>query len=203
VRTGGSGQLAVEIENGAPADLFLGANEAWMDLLATQGRIDTTTRRVVATTRLVAVVPGGPGDPPLRKLPQSPSDLLDLDRIAIGDTESVPAGIYTRQAFEHLGLWDGLEPKLIQTHDVRAALALAERGEVDAAVVYAPDAAISDRVHTVFAFPDTAHNPVRYTGAVIRDAPHTHAASRFLNFLTAGAGRRILASHGFTPRSEP
>ncbi len=141
VTTGGSSMLARQIERGAPADLFLSANRAWVDHVVACGRADGASRRVFASNRLVVVVPAGAGG----VLPTDPS-LPGLRRIALADPDAVPAGVYARRAFETRDAWAAVAPRAVPVQDVRAALRLAATGAVDAAVVYATDARTTDTV---------------------------------------------------------
>ncbi len=192
-----SSTLARQIAQGAPADLFLSANVAWMDHLAAQQLILPDSRVALLANRLVLVAPA---DSPL-KLRLSPElDLAGLigdGRLAIGDPSHVPAGIYAREALQALGLWDQVAGRLAQASSVRAALALVDRGEVPAGIVYETDAAISPRVRIVDAFPARVTPKIVYPLAIVagRDRPAVRAVHAFLQSEAATA---IFARHGFT-----
>jgi molybdate transport system substrate-binding protein len=204
-RTGGSirpvvassSTLARQIAEGAPADIFLSANIAWMDHLDARQLLAPGTRLPLLSNRLVLIAPAGSPlrlrltrDLPLR-------ELLGDGRLAIGDPAHVPAGIYAKQALEALGLWDQVADRLAQSSNVRAALALVDRGEVPAGIVYETDAVISPRVRIVDAFPAEVTPPITYPLAIVagRDTPAVRAAYDFLTSETAAA---IFARHGFT-----
>ncbi len=192
----GTSALARQIESGAPADIFLAANAAWMDHVEAQGLIEPGSRRVLAGNRLVFVT--GLSD----VAPFEPSAALDLPalldggRLAIGNPDHVPAGIYARRALEALGLWPDLQSQLAPAADVRAALALVARGEAPLGIVYATDAALVEGVHVVGTIPAALHEPIVYPVALIegRDTP---LATRFFEFLTGPEGRAAFARAGF------
>ena len=192
----GTSALARQIESGAPADIFLSANAAWMDHVEAQGLIEPGSRQVLAGNRLVFVT--GASDMALFE----PSAALDLSallkggRLAIGNPDHVPAGIYARQALEALGLWLGVRSQLAPAADVRAALALVARGEAPLGIVYASDAARIEGVHVVGTIPASLHEPIVYSVALIagRISP---LATRFFDFLTGPEGRAAFARAGF------
>ncbi len=168
-----------------------------MDHLDKGGLLAPGTRRPLLSNRLVLIAPAGSPlrlrlsrDLPLR-------ELLGDGRLAVGDPAHVPAGIYARQALEALGLWDQVADRLAQANNVRATLALVDRGEVSAGIVYETDAAISTRVRIVDAFPAEVTPPITYPLAIVagRDSPAVRAAYDFLSGETAAA---IFARHGFT-----
>ena len=192
-----SSTLARQIAQGAPADLFLSASVDWMDHLDEQQLLVSGSRRPLLSNRLVLIAPA---DSPLR-LRLSPElplrALLGDGRLAVGDPAHVPAGMYARAALQALGLWDQVADRLAQAANVRAALALVDRGEVAAGIVYETDAAISPRVRIVDAFPDAATPTISYPLAIVagRDSPAVRAVYDFLKSDEAAA---IFAKHGFT-----
>ena len=192
-----SSTLARQIGQGAPADLYLSANVRWMDHLTEQGLIERQSRLTLLSNRLVLAAPG---DSDLQVTLSRDADLaakLGDGRIAIGDPAHVPAGIYAQEALEALGLWQDLTGKLAQTANVRAALALVERGEALAGIVYATDAAISRRVRVVDVFPAAVTPEISYPLAIVtgRDRPAVRRVFEFLQGETAAA---IFRRHGFT-----
>jgi molybdate transport system substrate-binding protein len=200
----GSSALARQIDAGAPADLYISANAAWMDHLEAQGLLADGTRFDLAANALVLVAPAPapgsatePREPPALTPDFPLAEALADGRLALALTRAVPAGIYAREALEALGLWTKAAPRLVETDDVRGALALAARGEVPLALVYATDAAAEPRVVVVATVPPEAHAPIRYPAAVIaqRDAP---AARAWLTWLAGPEGRALFARHGFT-----
>lgn len=188
-----SAALARQIAAGAPADLFLSANADWMDWLDEAGRINEATRADVIGNALVLVRPVG----------ARPTDRIALveGRIAVGLTEAVPAGIYARAALTSLGLWDAARPHLVETENVRVALALVARGDVAQGIVYASDVAAEPRVSEVARFPATSHPPIIYPGAVIAGGK-TEAAEAFLTHLQSEPVQAAFVAGGFQ-RLEP
>lgn len=197
-----SGTLLQQIVQGAPVDVFASADEDTMDRAAERGQIDAATRRGFAANALVVVVPAGAA--------QTPAALADLQaphvqRIAVGDPRSVPAGRYTQRALQAApagaaggNAWDALEAKWIRAQSVRQVLDYVARDEVNAGFVYATDAALmKERVR--IAFPVELKEPVRYPVAVLRHAPQPALAASFVEFLLAPAGQEILARYGFAP----
>ncbi len=193
-----SGSLARQIDQGAPADLFVSADETWMDWLAGRGRIVAGTRRDLLGNRLV-LVERKAGLKPLT--PAAGADLPGLlgpgGRLAVGDPASVPAGIYARQALTALGLWDGVKDRLAPSQNVRAALLLVERGEAPAGIVYASDVAVSPALAVAGMFPAGSHQPIVYPGAVLRGAAMPAPAAAFLAYLAGGTAQAIFHNLGF------
>lgn len=192
-----SSTLARQIAQGAPADLFLSASVQWMDHLAEQQLLAPDSRVPLLSNRLVLVAPA---DSPLRLRLSADLPLRALlgdGRLAVGDPDHVPAGIYAREALQALGLWDQVADRLAPAANVRAALALVDRGEVSAGIVYETDAAISSRVRIVDAFPDEAVPPITYPLAIV--AGHDRPAVRAVyDFLKSDEAAAIFARHGFT-----
>ncbi len=198
--------LARQIEAGAPAQLFAAANERWMDYLAERGLIVDGSLVNPIGNDLVLVAPA---DSPLAGMTLSRNtDLAGLlgpdGRLAVGDPDHVPAGIYAQAALQGLGLWDRLEARLARADNVRSALALVARGEAPLGIVYATDAAIAPEVKVLARFPRDSHPPIRYPFALVRDwggadAGDLRPARAFLAFLTGPAGLAIFERHGFRP----
>lgn len=176
-----SSNLARQIEAGAPADVFISADERWMDDVANAGAIRPGTRQDLLGNDLVMIAPAGaPFDVRPEKGFDFAASLPGVRRIAVGDPAHVPAGRYARQALESLGWWDSLQPLLLAAADVRAALRLVEIGEADAGIVYASDARASDKVAVVAVFPAGLHDPVRYPLALCRNTPAARELAAFL-----------------------
>lgn len=193
----GSNVLAQQIVAGARADLFVSADERWMDSVAKAGRIAPGTRTVLAGNTLVLIART---DSPIRDLDPASLASAPIRGLALGDPESVPAGRYAKAA---LGpVWRDVSDRVIPAQDVRAALALVESDPEIAGIVYRTDAASSPRVRVLHEFPVDAAEPVRYAAAVVRDSPSGEAANAFLDFLRGDPGRAIFARHGFTPPPE-
>lgn len=190
---GGSNVLARQIAIGAPVDLFISADEAQMRVAEAAGGIDVSTRVALLANRLAIVVRRG--GPAVRE----PRDLAlpAFRRIAIGDPAAVPAGVYARQYLRDRGLWTALEPKLVPVGNVRAALAAAASGSVDAAFVYETDAAASRAVDTALVLTGPGAPRVVYPAAITASSRRPAAAARFLAFLRGEEAAAIFARHGF------
>jgi len=191
-----SSALARQVESGAPADIFISADEDWMDTLAEGGFVKGERADLLAN-RLVLVAPF---DSTLEVDLDNPSALLLAlppgSRVAMGDPESVPAGKYGKAAFESLGLWDGLKDRIAPAENVRAALALVEAGEAPLGVVYETDALVSDRVKVVATVPPESHPPILYPAALLAASPSDEAQG-FYTFLSGDKARAIFTRHGF------
>jgi molybdate transport system substrate-binding protein len=189
-----SSLLARQIREGAPADLFLSADEAQMDGLEKAGLVEPGTRRSILSNTLVAVVPP---DSALRIA--SARDLAGpgVERIALAEPTSVPAGVYSKKFFERVGIWDALAPKVVPTENVRATLAAVESGNVDAGIVYRTDALVSKKVKIAFEVPAAEGPVISYPFALVKGAPREAAARRFLEHLRSPAARAVFARHGF------
>lgn len=191
-----SSALARQIQAGAPADLFISADEEWMDRLAAAGSLKPGTRRDFAGNALVLIAPAArprriairPGFPLAAALGQG--------RLATGAVESVPAGRYAKQALTRLRVWPEVAGRIAGAESVRAAMALVARGEAPLGIVYATDARAESRVMVAGTFPESSHEPVRYPLALLR-ASTSPDAEPFRRFLLGAETRAILLSHGF------
>jgi molybdate transport system substrate-binding protein len=192
-----SSVIARQVAAGAPADLFISANQKWMDYLEERGLLEPGTRRDVARNRLVAVVPLG--SPVTAEQGSELGRGWIPQRLAAGETGSVPAGIYAREALTALGRWEALQKSLVVADSVRVALAWVARGEVDAGMVYASDAAATARVRQVWTVPENAHSPISCPAAVLKGR---RDALAFLEFLTGEDGKRLFTEHGFLPAGD-
>ena len=194
-----SSTLARQIEAGAGAQLFVSADEQWMDYLARRDLIEPATRRVLLGNRLALVVPA---DRPLRvEIGADGGWLAGLPagRIATGDPAHVPVGRYAEQALKRLGAWGVVAPRLARADNVRNALVLVERGEAAAGIVYATDAAASSKVAVAALFPEGTHDPVSYPVALLKG--HGQGDARALyEFLDGPAARTAFVKHGFQVR---
>ncbi len=192
----GTAALARQIESGAPADLFLAANTAWMERLERLGLVEREGDRALLGNRLV-FVSAEPGIAPFDISPALDlAALLDGGRLAMGDPHHVPAGIYAAQALEALGLWAAVAGMIAPAADVRAALALVARGEAPLGIVYATDVARAPGLRAVAAIPEDLHAPIRYPLARVRGR-ESPLAARFLAFLRGPEGRDAFARAGF------
>jgi molybdate transport system substrate-binding protein len=189
-----SGDLAKQIENGAPAAIFLSADEKWMDYLAARKLIVAESRRNLLGNDLVLVAPLD------SKTPSSIDNLaaaLGGGKLAIGDPDSVPAGRYAQAALQALKQWRALTPALVRAKDVRAALAFVERGEAAAGIVYATDALVSKKVRIVAAFPAASHPPIVYPLALVAGKDDATARA-FYDFLRGPEAREAFLAAGFS-----
>ncbi|HLH10401.1 MAG TPA: molybdate ABC transporter substrate-binding protein [Methylovirgula sp.] len=197
VSYGSSAILAKQIEQGAPADVFISADVKWMDYLEAKKLLAPGTRRNLLGNNLVLVAPKDQ-DVYLKIKPGF--DLAGAagdGKIAVCTVESCPAGIYAKEAFQKLGIWQKVEPKLAQAGNVRDALALVARGEARFGIVYATDAKAEPRVKVVDTFPADSHSPIIYPVAVVASSKNPDAAV-YAAFLTSQAAVKILTAQGFT-----
>ena len=194
---GASSFLARQIEEGAPADIFLSADETRMNELEKKGLIVTGTRKSRLSNAL-AIIAGTDVPVTIR----SPRDLTGpaIRRIALADPEAVPAGVYAKEYFQKLGVWDQIKPKVVPVENVRAALAAVESGNVEAGVVYKTDAAISKKARVAFLVPRQEGPDISYPMAAIKDCKHLEAAKRFLKFLGSGEAAAVFEKFGFIVR---
>jgi molybdate transport system substrate-binding protein len=190
---GGSGTLARQIEQGAPVDVFFSAAEKQMDELAAQSLIVVDTRRDLVGNALVLIAPAQ------ATALHSFQDLTNtaVKTLALGETSTVPAGMYARQTLEHLGLFAALEKKVVYAKDVRAVLTYVETGNADAGIVYQTDANTSKKVRVIAIAPADSHDPILYPAAVVRDSKNKPAARAFLEFLEAADARAVFQKYGF------
>lgn len=188
---GGSGTLAKQIENGAPADLFISANEEWLDYLKTRKLIDDSSIGTFAYNTLVFAGSGA-------RRAGGMGDLVRLERIAIGSPKSVPAGEYAMEALRRAGIAGELQGKLVMAKDVREALLYAERGEVDGAFVYRTDAQLlGHRAKVLFVVPQALYPRVTYPMALTAAGGRNAEARAFLAYLGSAGAKNVLAKYGF------
>ena len=189
-----SSRLAQQIVNGAPADLFLSANQKWGDYVRQQGYAADSCP-LLGNTLVLVVPPGNPAG--IRK----PEDLTGsaVKRLAVAGP-TVPAGIYARQALTHLHLWDALEKanKVMIGDNVRTTLAYVERGEVDAGIVYSTDARISSGVQTVSVFAPSAHDRIVYPLVLLQTGAQNKAARPFYDHLRSPQAAKVFRKYGFS-----
>ena len=197
-----SSALMKQIEQGAPADVFISADLKWMDYGSEKKLIDDKTRVNLLGNKLVLIAGR---DSKVSNVTIDPGlDLAGLageGRIATGDVRAVPVGIYARAALEKLGLWASVEPKLAMVGNVRAALVLVARGEAPLGIVYATDAKVEPAVKVIAAFPNDSHDPIVYPVAATRNAKPS--ATLYLAFLRSVAARAIFEHYGFSVLIKP
>ncbi len=194
-----SSTLARQIEQGAPADLFASADQAWMDYLQQRHLIVDTTRVSPIGNTLVLVAPAAAAKPVALARDTDLVKLLGADgRLATGDPTHVPVGIYAQQALTWMGQWDALAPRLARADDVRSALLLVERGEAPYGIVYGTDAAVAPGVTVVGTFPEASHPPVSYPFAVTQRAADDPQARALLAFLSGPDAAASYKRFGFS-----
>jgi molybdate transport system substrate-binding protein len=190
-----SSVLARQIEAGTRADVFVSADEEWMDYLQSRTLIDPKTRHDIVMNRLVLIAPAA-SDIKLKIAPHfALAAALGKERLATGDPGSVPVGRYARAALTNLGVWSEVSNHIVPAEDVRSALAFVARGETPLGIVYETDALIEKRVRIVDTFPEDSHAPITYPVALIATAKA--GAGRFVGYMKSPAGRAVFAHYGF------
>jgi molybdate transport system substrate-binding protein len=192
-----SNTLIKQIEQGAPADMFISADLDWMDYGQQKGLIKPDTRSNLLGNRLVLIAPK---DSNISANIQPGFDLAALlkgGRLAMGNVDAVPAGKYGKASLEKLGAWDGVKDKIAQAESVRAALLFVARGEAPLGIVYQTDAAADPTVKIVGTFPENTHPPIIYPIALTKESTNPDAVA-FLNFLRSPAARPAFERQGFT-----
>lgn len=185
----GSGTIARQIANGAPADVAILASPLWMAWLAERNLVQSHSIKTIARNTLVVIAPLGASDNiPAAGIPA----LLGSGRLAMGHRTAVPAGAYARQWLTSAGLWDALQDHLAETDNVRAALALVARGQAPMGVVYASDARADPRVEAIYLVPPASHDPIHYPAAAL-----TPRGQALVAHLTTPKAAAIFAKHGF------
>ncbi len=191
---GSSGSLQQAIQNGGQADLFFSAAQKQMDVLEQDGLLLENSRRDLWCNQLVLIVPADRGMSlkDFRQLTDS-----EIKRIAMGEPKGVPVGQYTEEVLTNLGILDNVKAKVVYGLDVRQVLAWVENSEVDCGVVYATDAAASDKVKIVAKAPAGSHKPIVYPAAILKDSRQQDVASDFLAFCMSENGKALLEKSGF------
>ncbi|HXX19366.1 MAG TPA: molybdate ABC transporter substrate-binding protein [Candidatus Acidoferrum sp.] len=192
---GASGTLQLQIEQGAPVDVFISAAPKQMDALETKGLLLEGTRKDLLRNEVVLIVPkdSATGISSFQDLTQ-PS----VKQIALGEPTTVPAGQYAKEVLTNLGIYDTVSAKAVLAKDVRQVLTYVETGNVDAGIVYATDALASSKVKVVAQAPENSHTPVLYPVAVIKDSKNPLAAKQFATFLSSRAAAGIFQKYGFS-----
>lgn len=188
----GTNVIARQIEAGAPMDVFISADRATLMALEKSKLTSPSSLRTIATNEMVVVLPLAS-----KISVKAAADLLVLERLAIADASSVPAGIYAKKWLTEEGLWMQLEGKIIPLQNVRAALIAAETANADAAIVYRSDAASSRKVKIAFTAPAEKTGAIEYPAAIVSASKKQKEATRFIEFLTSEAATAILVKHGF------
>lgn len=190
----GSGALQTQIEEGAPADIFMSAALKQMNALEEGGYILEGTKKELLVNQVVLIVPkGNPAQ--VGSFEDVATDKVKV--VALGDPESVPVGQYSQEIFTTLGLLEQVKPKANYGTDVTQVLSWVESGEVDCGVVYATDAAFSDQIEVVAPAPENSHKPVIYPVAVLKASETAEEAKKFVDFLSSSEAKVIYESYGF------
>lgn len=192
-----SNTLIKQIEQGAPADMFISADLDWMDYGQQKGLIKPDTRSNLLGNRLVLVAPKDSNVSANIQPGFDLAALLEGGRLAMGNVDAVPAGKYGKAALEKLGVWDGVKDKIAQAETVRAALLLVSRGEAPLGIVYQTDATSDPGVKIVGTFPESTHPPIIYPIALTKESANPDALA-FLNFVRSPAARPAFERQGFT-----
>ncbi len=194
---GSSGSLAKQIDQGAPADLYVSANPKWMEFLVENKAVSQSSKRVIGYNKLVFI---GQGGVTVSKM----SELSSLQKISIGSPLSVPAGQYARQAMEKAGVYLSLKQqrKLVMAKDARQALLYADRGEVDGAFVYKTDALLAKDATIFFVVPDALYDRVSYLLALTVSGAERPTVTALYKYLASKRVGEILEKHGFEPFTE-
>ena len=189
--------LVRQIERGAPADIFISANDKWMTHLVDRKYVPSDNVTNLCENELVLISPKETSVSLELSKGEQWTKLLTNERLAVGNTMSVPAGIYAKEALEALGVWDNVSSRLAPSNNVRMALALVERSEAKLGIVYKTDALLSKEVDVVATFPSNLHTPIRYPVAKLSDKV---VAEEFYTFLKSEKAKETLNSFGFEVR---
>ncbi|AZR72110.1 molybdate ABC transporter substrate-binding protein [Anoxybacter fermentans] len=189
-----SGTLQIQIEQGAPADVFASAGIKQMESLLKKGLIATDSVTYFARNQLVVI---GKKNSPLKIT--GPDDFLKahIREISIGDPVTAPVGQYSVTSLKNLHIWEQIEKKLVFARNVRQVLQYVERGEVDLGFVYATDAAISEEVKVLYTIPQDTHHPILYPIGIVKESKNQDLAKKFIEWVLSPNGQEILARYGF------
>jgi len=191
----GSGTLAQQIQQGAPTDLFISANEEWMDTLSEEDLMVEDSYEILTKNKLVLIT---------HQATDFSFDTFDtinseeIEQIAVGNPETVPAGAYTKEALESMDLWDELSEKVVYAKDVRQVLTYIESQNADIGFVYESDAMSSDDIHIIDTAPSDSHEPIVYPMMIVKDSEHIEATEDFAQFLTSKEAQEIFENYGFS-----
>lgn len=192
---GASGALQKQIEQGAPADIFMSAAPKQMNDLEAKNLVNKATRKNLVENKLVIIVPKA------SKITISKYEDLTKDevqKLSIGETASVPAGQYAQEVLKKLGIWDKIQDKTVLAKDVRTVLTYVETGNVEAGIVYKTDAISSNKINIVATAPEGSHQPIVYPAAVLSGTKQQKAAEDFLAYLSTPECKTIFEKYGFT-----
>ena len=181
--------LARQVEAGAPADIFISANQGWIDWLEIKGKLPADKSAIFAGNRLVIASAARTKDS---------FNILWRDRFAMADPLSVPAGIYAREALQNMGIWQKVKSKAVFAENVRIALKQIERGDLLSGITYQSDLHNQKNLHAHFIFPESSHTPIRYLAGVVKESER---ASGFVQFLSSDEAQEVFVRSGFLPLS--
>ncbi len=194
----GSSTLARQIEAGAPVDIFLSANVLWIEYLISKGLLAKENTASILSNSLVLIAPKNhTGTADTMNVLMLP-DILGADRLAIGDPDHVPAGIYAKQALEHFGLWQALRTRLAPQTNVKNVAYLVARQESPFGIVYKTDAMRDAKLKIVTEFPETSHDKIRYMLGELNSG-NSVSVAKFRNFLLSQEAMQIFRGYGFRP----
>ena len=194
-----SSTLAKQIEEGAPADIFVSASNKWMKYLSEKDLTVKETEKVLVGNDLVLIAPVKSAVNSVDIAKGEWINALKDSYLSVGDPAHVPAGQYAEEALTKLNLWDKVQDRLARAKDVRGALALVERAEAPYGIVYSTDAKISQQVKTVAVFPADSHKPVVYPVSILKDHDNTDSRD-FLKYLESDAAKKVLVGYGFSAK---
>jgi molybdate transport system substrate-binding protein len=197
-----SNALAKQLEQGAPADLFLSADLDWMDYAQQKNLIVKESRVSLLGNRIALIAPSDAKTTVTLAPGVDLSAALGPSRLAMGNVDSVPAGKYGKAALEKLGGWDKVKDKIAQADNVRAALLLVSRGEAPLGIVYTTDAAADPKVKVIATFPEDTHPPIVYPVAITKDSANPDAQG-FLIYLRGNGAKASFEKQGFTVLNKP
>lgn len=192
---GASGALQKQIEQGAPADIFISAAPKQMNDLEAKDLINKPTRKNLVENKLVIIVPKASN---ISIAKYEDLGKIEVQKVSIGETGSVPAGQYAQEVLTKLGIWDKIKDKTVLAKDVRTVLTYVETGNVEAGIVYKTDAIASDKVNITATAPEGSHQPIVYPVAVLSETKQQKAAVDFLTYLSTPECKAIFEKYGFT-----
>lgn len=191
---GASGALQKQIEQGAPADIFISAAPKQMNDLEEKNLVKKATRKNLVENKLVVVVPK---DSKLEITKYEDLTKAGLQKLALGETATVPAGQYAQEVLKKLQLWDKVQDKVVFAKDVRTVLAYVETGNVEAGIVYQTDAAASDKIKIAATAPEGSHQPIVYPAAILSGSKQAQEAEAFLAYLFSPESKAVFEKYGF------
>lgn len=192
---GASGSLEQQIEQGAPADIFMSAAPKQMNDLEAKNLVNKSTRKNLVENKLVIIVPKASN---LNISKYEDLTKEEVQKVSIGETALVPAGQYAQEVLKKLGIWDKVEAKTVLAKDVRTVLTYVETGNVEAGIVYRTDALSSDKVKIVATAPEGSHQPIVYPVAILSGTKQQQAAEEFLTYLSTPECKAIFEKYGFS-----